>query len=122
MNVSVAEVSVVDTTLSALTVPGTGGGTAGVTVSVAAPETPLLAVAVIVAVPMPTLTANPLLEIATIVESLLVHLTGCPASGLPLLSFATASSCSVAPSTPLVDVAVRVMDATALGVTVPGPK
>jgi hypothetical protein len=45
------------------------------TASVATPAMPFPAVAWIVAVPIPTLLASPLLEIATMVESLLVHLT-----------------------------------------------
>ena len=71
---------------------------------------------------MPTSMASPVLEMATMVESLLAQVSCSSVSGWPALSFATTDSCIEVPSTPRTDGEVRMMVATAGGVTVPVPK
>src|ERR1035437_1317129 len=83
---------------------------------------PSLAVAVMVALPMPTPTAKPLLETVTMVESLLIQLKNWPPIGLPLASLAMADNCADSPRATLDDGGFSVTEATAAGVTVPGPK
>src|ERR1035437_11203166 len=83
---------------------------------------PSLAVAVMVALPMPTPTAKPLLETVTMVESLLIQLKNWPPIGLPLASLAMADNCADSPRATLDDGGVSVTGATAAGGTVPGPK
>src|ERR1035437_4898162 len=92
------------------------------TFSVATPFMPMPAAAVIVALPMPTPTANPLLDTVTMVESLLLQLKNWPAMGLPLMSFAMADDCADSPRAMLDDGRRRVTEATVTGVTVAGPK
>src|ERR1019366_8166755 len=72
--------------------------------------------------PMPTPEKYPLLEMATMVESLLVHVRNWPAIGLPLMSLATADNCADSPRATLDDGGFSVTEATVAGVTVPGPK
>src|ERR1035437_6391997 len=82
------------------------------TFSVGTPFMPFPAAAVMVALPMPTPTANPLLDTVTMVESLLLQLKNWPAMGLPLMSFAMADDCADSPRAMLDAGRLRVPEAT----------
>ena len=96
-------------------------GAVAFTVIAEVPETPPL-VAVIVAVPGPTLVSNPVLFTVATVELLDVHVTARPVSTLPLVSLRVAVSCCVVPTSWLTDAGFVVTDATGTrvgGVVVP---
>src|SRR5207249_3216957 len=91
-------------------------GTA-VTVMAAVPLLPSL-VAVIVAEPTALLVTLPLALTVATAKSLVVHVTGRPASGPPAESRATAVSCTAEPTRMVAEVGETVTDATGTGLTV----